>query len=233
MVVQDTGLGLSLITVTITRMLLRLRKRAKEDLNIPRTQYMELKSFRVANPIKEVSIASDAGISLSRRETTRVRGECRSHSLDFELIRLQDMIRRVEIDSELNSPVLDCFKKKNRIPFRLDREESSEQRRSNLTPELLTKNGQLLPKNGTGDSRHCHRRLCQHASTVTPSVNAPAAATTPRHPAYKTARNDVSLHLALAAEPEARAAGVWLARLEHPLGILTQKWPTFTKKWHR
>ncbi|PBK87088.1 hypothetical protein ARMGADRAFT_1085850 [Armillaria gallica] len=84
--IVNTGLGLSLMSVTITRMLLRLCKRAKEGLTMPRTQDMELESFRVTNPIEEVSIASDAGIGLSRRDAAR------------------DMIRRVEIDLELNSP---------------------------------------------------------------------------------------------------------------------------------
>ncbi|KAK0432659.1 hypothetical protein EV421DRAFT_1848076 [Armillaria borealis] len=56
----DHEMGLSLMSVTITRMLLRLRKRAKADLNMPHTQDMELESFRVANPVDEVSTASDA-----------------------------------------------------------------------------------------------------------------------------------------------------------------------------
>ncbi|PBK87078.1 hypothetical protein ARMGADRAFT_1085835 [Armillaria gallica] len=56
----DTGLGLSLMSIMRTRMLLRLRKRAKEDLNMARTQDMELGSFRVANPVEELSTASDA-----------------------------------------------------------------------------------------------------------------------------------------------------------------------------
>ncbi|SJL12051.1 uncharacterized protein ARMOST_15470 [Armillaria ostoyae] len=55
----DHETGFSLMSITITRMLLRLRKRAKAGLNMPRTQDMELESFRVANPV-EVSVASDA-----------------------------------------------------------------------------------------------------------------------------------------------------------------------------
>ncbi|KAK0432664.1 hypothetical protein EV421DRAFT_1848126, partial [Armillaria borealis] len=56
----DHETGFSLMSITITRMFLRLRKRAKADLNVPCTQDMELESFRVANPVEEVSVASDA-----------------------------------------------------------------------------------------------------------------------------------------------------------------------------
>ncbi|PBK64395.1 hypothetical protein ARMSODRAFT_471631 [Armillaria solidipes] len=55
----NNEIGLSLMSMTITRMLLRLRKRAKVDM--PRSQDMELESFRVANPVElGVSIAPDA-----------------------------------------------------------------------------------------------------------------------------------------------------------------------------
>ncbi|PBK60537.1 hypothetical protein ARMSODRAFT_982204 [Armillaria solidipes] len=59
LILVDNKSGLSLMSVTITRMLLRLRKRAKADLNMPLSQDMELESFQVANPV-EVSVASDA-----------------------------------------------------------------------------------------------------------------------------------------------------------------------------
>ncbi|PBL00074.1 hypothetical protein ARMGADRAFT_1026148 [Armillaria gallica] len=57
---KNNEIGLSFMSITITRMLLRLRKRAKADLNMPRSQDMELESFRAANSFEGVSIASDA-----------------------------------------------------------------------------------------------------------------------------------------------------------------------------
>ncbi len=58
---QDKStMGLSFMSITITRMLLRLRKRAKPDLDPTISQDMELATFRVAIPAEQVSIDSGA-----------------------------------------------------------------------------------------------------------------------------------------------------------------------------
>ncbi len=50
-------MGLTLMSISITRMLLRLRKHAEADLNIPRTQDIELATVQFANPATEASMA--------------------------------------------------------------------------------------------------------------------------------------------------------------------------------
>ncbi len=50
-------MGHTLMGISITRMLLRLRKRAEADLNIPRTQDIERATVQFANPATEASMA--------------------------------------------------------------------------------------------------------------------------------------------------------------------------------
>ncbi|KAK0202334.1 hypothetical protein DFS33DRAFT_1339262 [Desarmillaria ectypa] len=57
---QDNEMGLALMSITVTRMLLRLRKRAETDSNIPHTQDVELETVQFANSATEVTVASDA-----------------------------------------------------------------------------------------------------------------------------------------------------------------------------
>ncbi|KAK0452765.1 uncharacterized protein EV420DRAFT_1645612 [Desarmillaria tabescens] len=54
----NSEMGLALTSIPITRMLLRLRKRAAEDLNIPATQDIELETLRIANSITEGSLTT-------------------------------------------------------------------------------------------------------------------------------------------------------------------------------
>ncbi|PBK87097.1 hypothetical protein ARMGADRAFT_1168710 [Armillaria gallica] len=56
---DKSAMGLSFMSITITRMLLRLRKRAKPDLDLTISQVMELATFRVAIPAEQVPINSD------------------------------------------------------------------------------------------------------------------------------------------------------------------------------
>lgn len=74
-------MGLSFMSITITRMLLRLRKRAKPDLDPTISQDMELATFRVAIPAEQVCIYSGAWIGLMRKDATMACSEYSSHIL--------------------------------------------------------------------------------------------------------------------------------------------------------
>ncbi|KAK0232078.1 hypothetical protein EDD85DRAFT_1025713 [Armillaria nabsnona] len=58
LVLLDNTMGLTLMSISITRMLLRLRKRAEADVNILRTQDIELATVQFANPATEAPMAS-------------------------------------------------------------------------------------------------------------------------------------------------------------------------------